>query len=195
MNNKMSQTLNQVLPMLLAIVGREFHLPITKDKGSVGNLLQDCLGIPRSSNCLDLTDGEVKCFPLRKLRDGSLVPKESIAVTMLDRDELKSIDFEHSRCYKKIERMLIVPYLRTEDFICFMKPSVVDKNLPQYTELYAIFKTDYDEIRQKFLDTSRLESRIGKLLQNRTKGPGHGSTSRAFYFRPAFMRQYIPISS
>ena len=45
------------------------------------------------------------------------------------------------------------------------------------------------------LETGIVEgsSRIGIYLQNRTKGTGKGSVSRAYYLRPLFMKQLIPI--
>ena len=36
---------------------------------------------------------------------------------------------------------------------------------------------------------------LGTYLQTRTKGPGHGSTSRAFYLRPKFTAEAVlPVS-
>ena len=89
--------------------------------------------------------------------------------------------------------MLIVPYLREGDNIQYLAPTLIDKENPIYTTLYDQFSEDYTNIRQGFIETGLLESKTGILLQNRTKGPGHGSTSRAFYLRPAFMKQYVPI--
>jgi hypothetical protein len=34
---------------------------------------------------------------------------------------------------------------------------------------------------------------MGKYIQPRTKGAGHGSTSRAFYARPLFLKQFIKL--
>jgi DNA mismatch repair protein MutH len=33
----------------------------------------------------------------------------------------------------------------------------------------------------------------GQLIQPRTKGPGHGSISRAFYARKAFLNRVMPL--
>ena len=34
---------------------------------------------------------------------------------------------------------------------------------------------------------------LGKLVQARTKGPGYGSTSRAFYARPIFVAHILDL--
>ena len=185
-------TVQEISDTIQPLIGTTYELPITKNKGKPGQHLEQLLGIPQSSACLDCADGELKLFPVKKTRQG-FVPKETIAVTMLDRDELRANDFVASKCCKKMSRMLIVPYLREGDNIQYLAPTLIDKENPIYTALYDQFSEDYTNIRQGFIETGLLESKTGILLQNRTKGPGHGSTSRAFYLRPAFMKQYVPI--
>jgi hypothetical protein len=65
--------------------------------------------------------------------------------------------------------------------------------LTDHPEIAAALRADYDAIRQKFLLDGTLTGATGKLLQNRTKGTGHGSTSRAFYLRKGFMKSLVPI--
>ena len=190
----MSQTIAEIYAKLLPFIGKEYTLPITKNKGLPGLFLEELLGIPHTSNCLDCSDGELKIFPLEK-KYGILRPKETIAVTMLSTDDLRVNDFKASKCYKKMSKMLIVPYLRTDDTICYMAPKIIDKDCKEYFELYTILESDYNEIRKNYLESGILESKTGVLLQNRTKGAGHGSTSRAFYLRPEFMKRCVPLSS
>ena len=56
---------------------------------------------------------------------------------------------------------------------------------------------DYNIVRTCLLDPnrgfSRLTGAMGKYVQPRTKGAGHGSTSRAFYARPSFLQTVVPI--
>ena len=65
------------------------------------------------------------------------------------------------------------------------------------TKMQAI-KTDYDTIRECLLDPARgfnaLTGKIGHYIQPRTKGAGHGSTSRAFYARTKFLAEFIDLS-
>lgn len=190
----MSQTIADIYAKFLPLVGKEYTLPITANKGLPGQFLEDLLGIPHTSNCLDCSDGELKLFPVKKLKNSTLVPKESIAVTMLSTDDLRTCDFQSSICCKKMSRMLVVPYYRNGDTIRFMNPRIIDKQCIEFADLYKTLEDDYDRIRKNYIDNRLLESKTGELLQNRTKGAGHGSTSRAFYLRPKFMKLYVPLS-
>ena len=185
------QTIDDLLPKLNAIVGKKYKLPITGNKGRPGLFLETLLGIPHTSNCLDCADGELKTFPLKKLKNGTLVPKETMAITMLSKDELKECEFGASNCCKKLAKMLVVPYYRTGATIEYMTPKLVDRSCEQFLEIYTTLEADYNEIRKQFLETGVLQSKTGILLQNRTKGAGHGSTSRAFYLRKEFMKRLL----
>jgi DNA mismatch repair protein MutH len=157
------------------VIGKDHLCVKTSNKGKAGQLLEDLLGIPHSSACLDMIDGELKVFPLKP--NGTV--KESVAITMVNKDDLKTTQFEDSRVYKKLENTLFVPYKQTGDDVCFMESIHFTKYNPYFEQL----KNDYIEIQ-----TKEFSGRVGKYLQTRTKGAGHGSTSRAFYLRPSFMK-------
>src|SRR5205814_10361703 len=57
----------------------------------------------------------------------------------------------------------------------------------------AQVKTDYEtvraQIRSRGIDS--VTGDLGKLVQARTKGRGHGSTTRAFYARPVFVAHIL----
>lgn len=150
----------------------------TKNKGSVGIFLEKLLGIPQTSSCLDMMDGELKVFPLNS--KGKV--KESCAITMVDKT-MKNTVFEESRVFKKLENTLFVSYERKNDTICFKHIVHFTKDSPYFEQI----KKDYLEIQEK-----AFSSRVGKYLQTRTKGKGHGTTSRAFYLRATFMNELIP---
>lgn len=191
----MSQTIEEIYAKFIPLVGNKYTLPITKNKGLPGNFLEDLLDIPRTSNCLDCSNGELKVFPVKKKKDGTLVPKETIAITMLSQDELRANDFNSSKCCKKMSRMLIVPYYRTGDSIQFMTPKIIDKSSSEFVDLYNTVESDYNKIRQNYIDNGSLTSETGTFLQNRTKGKGHGSKTRAFYVRKSFITQCIQLNS
>ena len=175
----MRQTLSQIQARMLSIVGKSYNSPIIANKGAVGHLLEDLLEIPRSSACLDCKDGEIKLVPLKRLKNKKIVPKETIAVTMIEKE---FPDFEESRCFKKMERMLVVPYLREGDSVIFYEATLIELK----DELLKTIKADYDLIR-----SSALQSKIGKYLQTRTKGPGGNIKTRAFYLRTSFTSQFV----
>ena len=190
----MSQTITEIHAKFITLLGKQYTLPITRNKGLPGIFLEDLLGLKHTTDCLDCSDGELKIFPVKKLKDGRIVPKETMAITMLSTDELRTNDFKSSKCCKKISRMLIVPYYRSGDSIQFMNPKIIDRDFTEFAELYNTIESDYNQIRKNYIDNGILQSKTGTLLQNRTKGSGHGSTSRAFYLRPAFMKQCITLS-
>jgi DNA mismatch repair protein MutH len=185
------QTIDEILAKLQPIIGQKHKVPITANKGRVGHFLEKLLGIPHTPNCLDCVDGELKTFPLKKLKNGTLVPKETLKVTSLSEVQLKKCDFEASRCCKKLAKMLLVPYYRTGETIEFMAPRVVDRSCKEFSEFYKTFEADYNAIRKLFLETTKLKCETGALLQNRPWGGGHGSTTRAFYLRREFMNRFL----
>lgn len=65
------------------------------------------------------------------------------------------------------------------------------------TTTRAQVKADYDTVRAALQTTgfSSLTGRMGVLVQPRTKGPGHGSTTRAFYARTPFVAHILNIAS
>ena len=186
-----SLKLNDIHTKILSLLGKQHCCPVTKNKGKPGLLLEMMTGIPQTSNCLDCSDGELKTVPVVRHKSGKLVPKETIAVTMLNRDDLKAQDFKASKCFMKMKRVLIVPYLRNNDNIQFLTPVLIDASQDAYASIYEALEKDYASIRDQFLTKNTLESSTGTYLQNRTKGSGHGSKSRAFYLRKQFVEKWV----
>ena len=168
-------TMELVKTAYTSISGKNYLCVKTKNKGGAGHLLEKLLEIPHSSKCLDMVDGELKVFPL--LPNGNV--KESVAITMVDKELLKTTPFEESRVYKKLENTLFVPYKRDGDNVCFMEAIHFTKD----HEFFEQLKKDYTDIQ-----TQEFSGKVGKYLQTRTKGAGHGTTSRAFYLRASFMK-------
>jgi len=174
-------TLAEAQSRITATVLDKTHaIPKTTNKGNVGQWLETAIGIPTSSACLDCLDGEIKAFPLKAKAKG-LASKESIAITMVEPTILKTQLFEASRVYKKLENTLFIPYMRDGDNVTFYAPFLFTKE----HALMAQLKADYELIQTRATE-GVLTGSIGQFLQTRTKGAGHGSTSRAFYLRPLF---------
>lgn len=164
--------------------------PKTSNKGDAGILLELLTGIPSSSAHLDCLDGEVKTFPLKRNRDGSLVPKETIAVTMVNAKSLTDqCDFATSTCGSKLAHVLYIPYLRESDtHVKFFPPTEVTLT----ADVLALLSEDYRSIRDGFLTHGELTSKTGAFLQNRTKGAGGSAPkTRAFYLKKEFIRSFI----
>jgi len=184
-----------VYQKVMEIKDMQYALPKTANKGKPGNYLEQLTGIPTSSECLDCTDGEVKVFPLKQnKRAGELVTKETIAVTMINKENLKNEEFTESKCYKKMTKILYIPYLREGDNITYMSPTIIDLREPQHAVVLEQLKTDYDSIRKFLIDNNTLDgsTSLGKYLQNRTKGAGKDAPkTRAFYLRTQFMKEFV----
>jgi DNA mismatch repair protein MutH len=190
--------IQQVYDKVVEIANIHHTLPKTANKGKPGNYLEELTGIPTSSECLDCTDGEVKVFPLKKIKKGDFTPKETIAVTMISKDTLKNDTFENSRCFKKMSKILYVPYYREGDDISYFNPTIIDLKDDKNRELLNQLKADYDAIRDYFIKNDNLErsSKLGVYLQNRTKGAGKGAPkTRAFYLRPKFIKDFIKLAA
>ncbi|MEO5356350.1 MAG: hypothetical protein H7844_03510 [Nitrospirae bacterium YQR-1] len=57
------------------------------------------------------------------------------------------------------------------------------------TSFWQQIKDDYESVRStiKAKGFDALSGKVGKFIQPRTKGAGHGSTTRAFYARVSFV--------
>ena len=191
-SEKQRQCIDHVHKKVIEIANTIYELPKTANKGKPGNYLEELTGIPTSSECLDCTDGEVKVFPLKKLRTGTIAPKETVAVCMINNNDLTTTDFYESRCYKKLSNVLFVGYYREDDKITYMPPTLF--NLDTHNEIKEQLKNDYDTIREYLMKNTTLEgsSNLGVYLQNRTKGQGgNAPKTRAFYLRTSFIRRWI----
>ena len=170
------------------LVGTTHSVPKTLNKGKVGLYLEGKLGIPTSSACLDCSDGEVKAVPLKRLRNGKLVPKETMAVTMMKPEDLLSQAFADTRLAKKTTAMVILPYLREGDDVTFYAPVTFGASHPAYGYLAV----DYEVVRSYYATKGEVTGRVGSWIQSRTKGAGKGAPkTRAWYFRASFLKELL----
>ncbi len=180
---KMSRpTIAAVKALLVPILDQVYNIPKCANKGKPGLHLEELLKIPHSPACLDCDDGEIKVFPLKKSKSGALVPKETVAVTMVQKDALLETAWEDSRVFAKLKNTLFIGYIRDGDNITYHKAIHFDESHP----LMEVLAEDYLTIQESAAE-GRMNGAIGELLQTRTKGAGHGSTSRAFYLRTKFL--------
>lgn len=166
------------------------------NKGWAGHVCEHFLGLPiNSSQSPNFGSWELKSIPLQ-YKNGQLKFKETMAITMIDPWEVARTPFEESHLYAKLSKVVCVARVVGNHY---SDPTVVHSvtAFDLQGEMYRQVKADYEEIQACIKDPNRgfsaLTGRIGIYIQPRTKGRGHGSTSRAFYARKEFLAHYIKI--
>ncbi|MBU1863992.1 MAG: hypothetical protein KKH94_10040 [Candidatus Omnitrophica bacterium] len=165
-----------------------------KNKGWAGHVLERYLGLPiNSSQSPNFGSWELKTIPLKHLANGRLTVKETMAITMIDAYNVERTDFENSHLLAKLKKAVIVARIwenqqETSSVLYGVKAFDLDDRT-----LYTQIKADYDLVRNTIIDKgfSTLSGKMGVHIQPRTKDPGHGSTSRAFYARKSFLKEAI----
>lgn len=167
-----------------------------RNKGWAGQVLERCIGLGVSN--VQAPNGgywELKMVSLKKLKNGKITPKETMQVTMINPEQVKNTPFENSHLLAKLRETIICARLyndinETKSILFSVgKFDLSDK------ELYEQIKNDYDLVRDvlKTKGFGALTGAMGVYIQPRTKGPGHGSISRAFYARPIFIKKILGI--
>ena len=169
------------------------------NKGWAGHVFERYLGLPlNSSQAPNFGSWELKVIPLRYLRNGKLAFKETMAITMIDGPQVGATPFRDSHLLTKLRRAVVVARIVGADVD---SPSIVHSvsTLDLTGQAYDTVEQDYELVRSCINDPTRgfdaLTGKMGTYVQPRTKGAGHGSSSRAFYARPAFLSQFIPLDS
>jgi len=199
---------SQAISKLNTLVGKEMHeladkfgITIYKkghvNKGWAGHVCERFLELPmNSAQSPNFGSWELKSIPLKYKKNGELAFKETMAITMIDAINVCQKEFADSHLLAKLRKAVVVVRTvgATVDDPSYIY-SVVEFNLSK--DLYEAVKADYDLVRDTLLDPNKgfdaLTGKMGHYIQPRTKGAGHGSTSRAFYARPLFLSQFIKL--
>ncbi len=161
-----------------------------KNKGWAGHVIERYLGLPiNSAQSPNFGSWELKIVPLKQLKNGGMAVKETMAITMIDYYNVANTPFEQSHLLAKLSKLVVCARLfesKDEDRSFLVRVAAFD--LDDRT-LYEQVKRDYEATRNivNTLGPKHLSGEMGVLVQPRTKGPGHGSTSRAFYARTKFV--------
>ena len=156
------------------------------NKGWVGHTMERCLGLPlNSSRNPNAGSWELKVASLVYRKSGKLVPKETMWITSLTAEDVTARSFEHSHLLGKLRHLLVVSRVfesREETHSLIYGAASFDLD---DADTYQLVKADYDLVRRTIKTTGfdSLTGRMGVLIQPRTKGKGHGTTTRAFYAR------------
>src|SRR3954468_58353 len=182
----------------LRAMADDYHIPVWKNgrenKGWAGLVIEHYLGLPQNSRqAPDFGDWELKVVPLRKDTQGNLRVKESMAITMIEPTEVLANKFEDSHLYDKLRSMVVVSRVwesAKEEHSMLHAAAEFDLDDPKiHQQVRDDYETIRGQIRVRGFDS--VTGDLGKLVQARTKGPGHGSTSRAFYARPIFVAHIL----
>lgn len=164
------------------------------NKGWAGHVIERYLGLPiNSAQSPNFGSWELKIVPLKHLRAGEIVVKETMAITMIDPVNVLQKEFEESHLLTKLKKIVVCARMfesKAERSSPLMKVSTFDLDTPN---TYQQVKADYDLVRDtiKHKGFDALTGKMGVLVQPRTKGPGHGSISRAFYARKNFVAHIL----
>lgn len=166
-----------------------------KNKGWAGHTLERYLGLPlNSSRAPNFGSWELKSTSLVYGRDGRLRVKETVAITMLDPVEILAKEFEESHLYTKLRKTLLVARIHES----ILDERSILHSLAEFDltdpALFQALKADYEAIRQVVRAGGVLTGKLGRYIQPRTKGAGHGSTSRAFYARKELVAHLLNIT-
>jgi len=165
-----------------------------QNKGWKGLLLERLAGL--DNNSIKATNGEdyefksVTFYYVKK----KLVPKETMAITMINPIEFINTPFFESPCWHKLKSIIFCAVSWHGKHVPkshLLKVAEID--LLEDSKLIQEVKSDYEFIRNKLISNgfSSLTGKDGKWIQARTKGSGHGSISRAFYARKSFIEEIL----
>jgi len=169
-----------------------------QNKGWKGLVLERLAGL--QTNVSKAPNGltyELKSVAFRHIGK-ELVPKETMAITMINPTELKAHSFFESHCWAKLKTIVFCAVMwhgKNSERAELLKVTSLD--FSETDELIQEIKEDYDFIRNKLIKEGfdALTGKDGKWIQARTKGPGHGSVSRAFYARKSLVKKIFEIAS
>lgn len=169
-----------------------------QNKGWKGLILERLAGletnVSKAPNGLSYELKSVSFYEVGK----ELVPKETMAITMINPEELKSQKFFESHCWAKLKAIVFCAVMwhgKNSESGELLKVTSLD--FSEDDELIQEIKTDYEFIREKLINHGfeSLTGKDGKWIQARTKGPGHGSISRAFYARKNLVKKIFETAS
>ncbi|MDI9857971.1 MutH/Sau3AI family endonuclease [Flectobacillus roseus] len=165
-----------------------------QNKGWKGLTLERLAGLSNSNKQAPNGLGfELKSTSFRLVND-VWKPKETCAITMINPMSLTGTSFFESHCWEKMKSLIFCAVSWNGSQNCSsVLLEVQSFDFLEDSTLLAEIKEDYDTIRNKCITSgfNSLTGKDGKWIQARTKGSGHGSTSRAFYARKQLIEEII----
>ena len=168
-----------------------------QNKGWKGLVLERLAGL--ETNTSKAPNGltyELKSVSFHHKKD-KLVPKETMAITMINSKELKEHTFFESHCWAKLKAIVFCAVAwHGKNAQKAELLEVVSLDFSETDDLIMEIKSDYDFIRDKLITQGfeSLTGKDGKWIQARTKG-SKDSDTRAFYARPQLVAKIFEIAS
>ena len=190
--------LSELMGKDLRLFADKYQVTVFKEgkpnKGWAGHVLERHLNLPiNSSQAPNFGSWELKIVPLKYLQSGKLTVKETMSITMIDPYNVENTEFEDSHLLAKLSKLIVAARIwesREERQSILYTVTTFDLDDPAIRNQV---KADYNLVKETIRTTgfSTLTGRMGVYIQPRTKGRGHGSTTRAFYARTTFLKQFI----
>mgnify|MGYP000913446550 CR=1 FL=1 len=177
-----------------------------QNKGWKGLVLERLAGL--QTNVSKAPNGlsyELKSVAFHYVKN-ELVPKETMAITMINPEELKAHSFFESHCWAKLKAIVFCAVQWDGKNSKSAKLlSVASLDFAEDDELIKEIKADYDFIREKLIKCGfeSLTGKDGKWIQARTKGIGgvnprtgkRRPITRAFYARTSLVKKIFETAS
>ena len=204
------KNLKQYIGKDLAELASQFGISPFKDgkqnKGWKGLVLERLAGL--ENNVSKAPNGltyELKSVAFHYVKD-ELVPKETMAITMINPEELKKHSFFESHVWAKLKAIVFCAVeWNGQNAKSAKLLNVTSLDFAEDDELIKEIKADYDFIRNKLMKEGfdALTGKDGKWIQARTKGTGginprtgkRRPITRAFYARIKLVKKIFEIAS
>ena len=177
-----------------------------QNKGWKGLVLERLAGL--ETNISKAPNGltyELKSVAFHQVKD-KLAPKETMAITMINPEELKVYSFFESHCWAKLKTIIFCAVewngINSKEAKLL---KVASLDFAEDDELIKEIKADYDFIREKLIKHGfkSLTGKDGQWIQARTKGTGgvnqrtgkRRPITRAFYARTSLVKKIFEIAS
>lgn len=168
-----------------------------KNKGWAGMIVEQMLGHPQdAAQAPDFGTWELKVVPIVRNAQGHWQVKETMAITMIDPKNVADTPFDHSHLLDKLRALLVCARewkSDRDDESRLVKLGTFDL---ADGEIFRQVQADYEAV-QKTIRTDgakALTGWMGNLVQPRTKGPGHGVHTHAFYARTSFVARMLKLT-
>lgn len=176
-----------------------------QNKGWKGLVLERLAGLENNvSKAPNGLSYELKSVAFHYVKH-EFVPKETMAITMINPNELKTESFFESHCWAKLKAIIFCAVEWNGNNADNGKLlQVTSLDFTEDDELIKEIKADYDFIREKLIQTGfkSLTGKDGKWIQARTKGTGginprtneRRPITRAFYARKNLIKKIIEMN-